>query len=624
VPIGSSDSGSSKACNCIVKLQPLDISIVIGYLVLSVAIGFYISKRASGNLQAYFLGGNKIPWYILGISNASGMFDISGVMWTVAICFVYGLKSAWIPWLWPVWNQVFIMVFLAIWLRRSGAMTGAEWLSTRFGNNSGKELSHIVVVAFAVISVIGFIAYGFEGIGKFAVTFFPYDLSFHIANAEVSSERTYALIIIFITTLYVVKGGMYSVVGTELLQFLLMTIASVVIGYVVLDRVSPGDLEGAVPDGWKDLWFDWKLDMDWSQILPSVNRYIANDDFNFFGLVVMLMVFKGILASLAGPVPSYDMQRILATKSPKEAAKMSGFTIAVLYIPRYMLIVGLTVLALVYLRPQLLEMGESIDFEIILPYVINNFLPAGAMGLILAGLVAAFMSTFSAFVNAAPAYLVNDIYKKYIRPDAPPKRYIWMSYLASFVIVVIGVFVGFFIDSIDSLTKWIVASLYGGYTASNVLKWIWWRFNGYGYFWGMLAGLVGSMTVPKLMPGVFDLYTFPIILLVALAGCLLGTLLTPPDDMETLKNFYKKVRPWGFWKPVHDLVVEENPSFIGNQQFGRDVFNVIIGMTWQMSMVIIPMYLVIGEYFSLAGSILILIICSLLLKIFWWDTLENE
>ncbi|MEM9324712.1 MAG: sodium:solute symporter family protein [Bacteroidota bacterium] len=606
------------------SLSVLDISFVLSYLLISVAFGFYISKRASKNLQSYFLGGNKIPWYVLGVSNASGMFDISGVMWTVAICFVYGLKSAWIPWLWPVWNQVFVMIFLAIWLRRSGAMTGAEWLSTRFGENRGKELSHIVVVTFALISVIGFIAYAFEGIGKFAVTFFPYDLSFEILGLVMSSEKSYALIIIAVTTIYVVKGGMYSVVGTEVLQFVIMTVSCFVIGYVVLDKVSAADLESSLPDGWRSVWPEWRLDMDWSEILPAVNTYIANDDFNLFGIVLMLMIFKGVLASLAGPVPSYDMQRILATKTPQEAARMSAFTILVLYIPRYLMIAGLAVLGIVYFRPQLLEMGDNIDFELILPYVINNFLPAGATGLILAGLVAAFMSTFAAFVNAAPAYIVNDIYKRYMNPTATDKKYVRLSYLSSIIIVLLGVFVGFFISSIDSLTKWIVASLYGGYTAANVLKWIWWRFNGTGYFWGMLGGLVGSMTLPKLMPGVFDLYIFPLILLLALIGCFLGTLLTPAEDVEVLKNFYRKVRPWGFWKPIHDLVLQEDPNFQGNPHFKRDAFNVVVGIVWQMSMVIIPMYLVIREYIPLAWSVGLLLVTSWLLKKYWWDNLEEE
>lgn len=141
------------------------------------------------------------------------MFDISGTMWTVAILFIYGLKSAWIPWLWPVWNQVFVMVFLAIWMRRSNVMTGAEWILTRFSGRGGKY-SHIVVVCFAIISVIGFIAYFFEGIGKFAVMILPWDLC-NLKFMTLTSAQSYALLIIAITTLYTLKGGMFSVVAAD-------------------------------------------------------------------------------------------------------------------------------------------------------------------------------------------------------------------------------------------------------------------------------------------------------------------------------------------------------------------------------------------------------------------------
>ena len=109
-----------------------------------------------------------MPWYVLGISDASGMFDIAGTMWLVYIMFVYGLKSIWIPWLWPVFNQIFLAAYLSRWLRRSGAMTGAEWIETRFGNGRGAELSHLIVVIFALVSVVGFLSYAFKGIGKFA------------------------------------------------------------------------------------------------------------------------------------------------------------------------------------------------------------------------------------------------------------------------------------------------------------------------------------------------------------------------------------------------------------------------------------------------------------------------
>ena len=89
-------------------LSGLDYSIIIAYFIIVLGVGLWISKLARNNLDQYFLGGNKIKWYFLGLSNASGMFDISGVMWTVTLLFIYGLKSAWIPWLWPVWNQIFV------------------------------------------------------------------------------------------------------------------------------------------------------------------------------------------------------------------------------------------------------------------------------------------------------------------------------------------------------------------------------------------------------------------------------------------------------------------------------------------------------------------------------------
>ena len=134
------------------ELHWIDTTIIGLYIVATIAIGFWISKRASKNIKSYFLGGNSIPWYMLGLSNASGMFDISGTMWMVYLLFIYGLKSVWIPWLWRVFNQIFMMVFLSIWLRRSNVMTGAEWIQFRFGKGKGAELSHIIVVLFALFS----------------------------------------------------------------------------------------------------------------------------------------------------------------------------------------------------------------------------------------------------------------------------------------------------------------------------------------------------------------------------------------------------------------------------------------------------------------------------------------
>src|SRR5258706_14169365 len=130
------------------KLQLPDLLIIAAYLITMVVIGWVLRKKARQNKESYLLGGKKLPWYLLGLSDASDMFDISGTMWMVALCFVYGMKSIWIPWLWPVFNQVFNMMYLSKWLRRSNADTGAEWLVTRFGSiGKGVKASHNVIVA---------------------------------------------------------------------------------------------------------------------------------------------------------------------------------------------------------------------------------------------------------------------------------------------------------------------------------------------------------------------------------------------------------------------------------------------------------------------------------------------
>ena len=145
----------------------------------------------------------------------------------------------------------------------------------------------------------------------------------------------------------------------------------------------------------------------------------------------MMALFKGFLVSLAGPAPNYDMQRILSTKNPVEASKMSGMVNIALFFPRYLMIAGLTVLALGFYIPQIKAMGANFNFESLLPIAIRDYVPDGLRGLLVAGLIAAFMSTYAATVNAAPAYIVNDIYKKYIRPNADEKVYVKMSYIVS-------------------------------------------------------------------------------------------------------------------------------------------------------------------------------------------------
>jgi Na+/proline symporter len=616
------------------SVSPIDIAILVAYFAATIFAGFWVSKRGSKDLDSYFLGGKSLPWNLLGISDASGMFDISGTMLMVYWLFAYGLKSIWLPFMWPVFNQIFLMMFLSAWLRRSNVLTGAEWIQFRFGRGTGASLAHLSVVFFAIVMTIGMLAFAFKGIGKFAVTMLPWQLSTQ-TEGLFSNENVYAIIILMLTSVYVIKGGMVSVVITEVRQFTILTVTSIIIGIIAIYSVSPEVVHSAVPEGWFNPFFGWKLDLDWTGIFDSVNDSFRVDGNEWFGIVFGLMFFKGILGSLAGPAPNYDMQRVLATRNPREACMMNGMVCCVLYFPRYMMITGITLLALAFCLPELRAM-EKPDFEKLLPIVLTKSVPAGVVGLMLAGLLAAFMSNFAATINAAPAYLVNDIYKRFFNPNSSGKTDIWLSRAASIAVLVVGIGFGLYIGRIMDVMLWITGALLGGYVIANVLKWIWWRFNGYGYFWGMMAGILGALVIPKFTPQIAAqffspevaavvvsnaIYLVPVLFVLSLIGCLAGTYLSAPEDAAILKHFYRTTRPWGFWGPIRDQVMREDPSFEPNRDFWKDTINVMVGIVWQTCLTSLPIFVVLRSWDWAGGTFLLLVATSIFIKFNWYDKL---
>ena len=607
-------------------LQTFDISIILVYLLSTIVIGLVVRKRAQKSTDDYLLGGKSIPWYMLGLSNASGMFDISGTIWLVALMFIYGIKSAWIPWLWPVFNQIFLMVYLSKWLRRSNVTTGAEWIQTRFGFGKGGKRAHTIVVVFALLSCLGFLAYGFIGLGKFVEIFLPWELISNYIPFDISPAYVphfYGIIFTLFAVFYSLLGGMSGIVWADVLQFAIMTVSALVIGYLGFSAVGENTLN--VPDGWMSPFFGWELNMDWSEIIPQVNEKIKSDGFGLFTIFFMMMVFKGILVSLAGPAPNYDMQKILSTRSPQEASKMSGFVSVILMPVRYLMIAGFAALALIYYEKlDLLTASGNIDFELILPSAIKEFAPVGLVGLLLAGLLAAFMSTFAGTLNAAQAYLINDIYLKYKKSESTPKQIQIMNYGSGILVVIVSIILGFFVQDVNSVLQWLVSALFGSYVVANILKWHWWRFNGEGFFWGMVAGMIPALILPSVFSETLDLYYFPILLIMSIIGCVIGTYSAPPTEEAVLKSFYTNVRPWGFWKPIHDKLLAENPNFKKNDNFRKDMFNVLIGTIAQTVLVILPMYMVFRQEMPIYILIGILAVCFYLLKKYWWNKLDEE
>jgi len=628
-------------------MHAVDITIIIFYFILMIVVGWAVAKLAARNPESYFLAGKSLPWWMIGIAHGSSGIDISGTMWFVMVLFVYGVKGVWLLWVWPLFNVIFRMAYLGTWVRRSNVLTGAEWMRTRFGKGLGAELAYLSIVVYALVSVVPFLTMAFKGIGKFAESFVPIEtLGLSAASLPwgLLPADLYAIIIMSVTGIYCIVGGMYSVVMNDLIQFGLIVLAAVIIGIVAIASTTPEQIAAAVPANWDRMFFGWRLDVDWSNLIPRLNEKLYNpvsaggDGYSIFGLFILIIFLKGVLVSMAGPTPNYAIQHVLSTRSPREAALENLMMAIASLAPRFLLIAGIGTLGIVYFGPELQAMAAKqgkVDFEVILPQVVNRYLPIGCKGLILAGLLAAFMSTFVSTVNSGAAYIVNDIYKRYIDPRGSARRYVRLSYLCSFVIIVAGIAFRFATKSVHSNTELLVSAIIPAFVIPNVIKWHWWRFNGYGFFAGMAAGtlsalvllFVGKADYMKLL-GMEPIYLhpvyvlFPTIMALSAIASIGVCLLTKPEEDEILKSFYRIVRPWGFWKPIYEKCRADDPAIQPNRDFWRDWFNIVVGLIWEISMVAMPIFLVIQQPRKMWLCAAVFAVTSAILKFTWYDKLE--
>jgi SSS family solute:Na+ symporter len=596
-------------------MHPIDLAIIVCYLILMSLVGWWSAKKASRNAESYFLAGKSLPWWVIGVAHGSSGVDITGTMWFVMMLFIYGVKATWLLWVWPLFSVVFRMVYLGTWVRRSNVLTGAEWMRTRFGHSRGAELAYISVVVYALVHVVGFLSYAFRGIGEFTRPFFPWDVP----------DEYYAAAVLLITGVYCVVGGMYSVVMNDLIQFGLKMIAAVGIVVISIVLIRPEQIMAMVPAGWDNLFFGWKLSLDWGNLMPQLNSRIyspvtaGGDGYSLFMFFTGMLFLKGVLVSMAGPTPNYAIQHVLSTRSPREAALENMVMAMVSLAPRFLLIAGITVLGIVFFSPDLAAMGAKVNFEKILPNVLHRYVPVGFKGVLIAALLASFMSTFVSTVNSGAAYVVNDIYKRYINPNARPKRYVALGWITSSAVVVLGIVFGLATKSVHGVTEWIVSALVPAFVAPNVLKWHWWRFNGYGFFAGMVAGTAGA--VLKAFVTLHPVFAFLMILAISFTASILVCLVTKPESDEVLKSFYRTVRPWGWWDPICRKCLAEDPKFDKNRDFRRDMFNIAVALVWQTSLVTGPIYLAIQHWTEMWISAAVFAVTSIILKFTWYDRL---
>jgi len=500
------------------------------------------------------------------MSGAVSTYDITGTMWIISLLYLYGLRSMWIHWLWGFMMGAFLMSYTGKWVRRSKVITGAQWMKTRFGEGREGEAARGVMTFMAVLFSVSVIAYAFTGIGKFASFFVPW------------SPQTCGVVIIGVTTIYVVLGGLYSVVITDVIQTVVLTGAAIGLAIFAFLKTDLTVVMEKVAEGWSKGWpagVAEKAAAGWDSIWPSWNMpFLVQNSVYIFGPFLVIWIMKGVLLNAGGPAQLYDFQRFLSMRSARDASKAGGLW-SFFLLSRWAMCMGIAVLGLTMLEPVFsVEHAEGV-----LPKILERIhLPIGLRGIILAGFFAAFMSTFDSTVNVAASYIVEDFYKRFLRPSAARREVIYAGYAASVLVVVIGILIGLGQKTIAGIWGWIMMAYGAVALIPNLLRWYWWRFNGWGYTWGTVGGITVLFILTLCFPGWKETRTFPIIASTSLICSLLGTFLTRRTDRSVLERFYKEVQPGGRWAPVARSVAEKSPGFKKDCTFGIELLNTILGI----------------------------------------------
>jgi SSS family solute:Na+ symporter len=580
-----------------ISIHGVDLTILVVYLVGIVLAGVYLTRLASRDVDSYFLGGRRMPWWLLGLSGTSSYFDVTGVMWTIAFFYIMGQRFLWIQWEWGFVTMACFAAFMGKWLRRSKVMTGAEWMIIRFGNGAAGQLARTSYAVLAVVIAVAFIGFAEYGCGKFLNKFIP-----------TFEPHTLAVTLIALTAIYTISGGLYGVVLTDLIQFCLILLGSLVLIAKAIDMSSYSVLADRVPAEW----FGFRPMWHWDRL----EQWELTREYSLFFMLAVVWVVKGVFLSLGGPQQLYDMQRFLAARSPREAGK-AGMIWGVAMTPMFMVSAAVGVIGL-------MTWGDGLPHpEDLYPVVVGTMLPIGVKGLVLAGLLSAFMSTFSSTVNAGAAYLVRDGYQQFLRPRASGGELIWASRASSALVVAAGVLVGMQARNIDDIFQWIMITLGTAVLMPNVLRWFWWRFNGWGYAVGTLCGVISALVAAIWFANVPVYISFFILLAISVVSCVVASILTPPAELETLKNFYRRIRPPGFWGPVKAAVSGERPM-APSDSFARDLLSAVVGAAGLHCLFMMACYVCTKQWQAAAWSLVRVAVSGLILYFTWYKHLPDE
>lgn len=625
-------------------LNAFDYTVIVLYACTLIGMTFYLKKLASASLEDYLVGGRSLPWWMLGTSGMASYLDVAGTMVIVSFLYMLGPRGLFIEFRGgAVLVLVLMMLWTGKWHRRSGCLTGAEWMIYRFGDGLGGRFAQLAKAIATIVWVIGMLAYLIKAIGLFLSMLLPF------------SPTQCAVGMIALAAIYTMFSGFYGVVFTDLLQSGIIVAAVVLVSFLAMSQVTDIDTLQAMAT-------QVTGNAQWTAATPQWHTPMPKGYEQYQALITFAGIY--LLRNLFFGLGTGDDPKYFGARSDAECSKLS-FLWTCLMSVRWPMMMGFAVLGLVLVSslfpdqsvireaselikqhmPEVTEQGwqdatsnlinspESSDAELvaalqsqlgerwkdqlllvsyhgtvnperILPAVLLFKIPAGFRGLMLIALLAASMSTFDSNVNMTAGLFVRDIYQKHIRPAAGIRELLVATWIFIVVVVVIGFLFAYSVKSINEIWDWIIMGLGGGMMMPIILRLYWWRFNGGGFAIGMVCGMAAAISQRLIFPELDPQYQLLFIGGIGLLASVLGALLTPPTDPEVLRHFYRTTWPFGFWKHLKQELPEPVKQQVTSEH-RRDLAAVPFALTFQVMIFLAPMLLVIRNWPAFA-------VCSLI------------
>ena len=522
-------------------MQALDWAIVLVYMAATLALGVYLSRRASGSLEDFFVSGRSLPWWLAGTSMAATTFSIDTPLYIASVVGNRGIAGNWEWWAFGFGHVLLIYVFARLW-RRSAIVTDAELIEVRYGGTPAATLRAFKAFLFAVpINCIG-IGYVMLAAVKVVGALGIWEGFGFAPDERIWGMDPKLLTVIGVSVLvllYAGFAGLWGVVTTDFFQFFLALFGAIAVAWFAIGSPEIGGLRGLVDQAQAATEFDVLAFIPLEFGADTVfgigwSTFAGISASTFFGYVfIQWWTFR---RSDGG---GEFIQRLAASKDETEAEKAAWFFNIMHYVVRTWPWV-LVALAAVVVYPDLA------DRDLGYPKLMLDFLPVGVLGLVVASLVAAFMSTVSTLINWGASYLTNDLYGRFIRPGATQRQLVAAGRIATLFITALGAVAAFFASDIATVFRLVIA-IGTGPGIVLILRWFWWRINAWAELAAMAAGfLVGVFTtlIPILTITDFGLRLMVITAITTVVWVVV-MVLTPPESEETLNRFYTKVRPGG-------------------------------------------------------------------------------